>query len=122
MSDKFTQADADRINNIVRDILGITMKCRLELVDEIDKEGTLATCEPQVRRNRYAIKLSNPDKRIGGNEEPNVLNDLIHENLHQLTFFMCPNIRELHPVELELYEQFIDHMAGVIERLYLRQK
>lgn len=121
MSDKFTQADAERMNNIVRDILGITTKCRLELVDEVDREGTLATCEPQARRNRYTVRLSNPDKRPNGTEEPNVLNDLIHENLHQLTWFMCPNIRDLHPVELELYEQFVDHMAGVIERLYRGQ-
>lgn len=118
MSDKFTQADADRIHSKWRGILNITMPGKIELVDSLGEN--IAEVYPKIRRNRYLIKLTNPDLR-GSSSETDIDDDVCHELLHVLSFFSCPPCREADPLFEEVYEQFIDHMASVLVKLHRGQ-
>lgn len=120
MSDKFTQADADRIHDKWRGILGIKLSGRIELVDRLDGDR-IAECAPNIARNRYLIRLSNPDFRTGS-ETPDIDDDVCHECLHVLTWFCCQNIQDTPPIANEVYEQFVDHMASVLVSLHRGQQ
>lgn len=116
-SDKFTQADAERLHNKWRDILGIRIPGKVELVDTLG--DNLAEVTPMIRRNRYTIKLSNPDYRTGCDIDLD--DDMAHELTHVLSWFNCIQ-KDRDPVFEEAYEQFVDHMAGVLVRLHRGQK